>query len=132
MSIAKFVFHGMYPDVPKNQKDAHQTSDSSIRSSTAILIKVVFDVEFEDLFHSHLMADIEQIEQDGQTYFEVRRRLPFLCDDFPQASVEYYTFITGTQAQTISHSGPKGASIASNNVVRAEWSIMLSAEPLVK
>ena len=130
MSIAKFVFHGMYPDVTQKPKESHQASDCDSESSATTIIKVVFDVEFEDQFHSHLMADIEQIEQDGETCFEVRRRLPFVCDDFPQAAVQYYTFITGPQNQTVSHSGPKGLSIASNNVVRAEWSIELSAQPL--
>lgn len=132
MSTAKFVFHGMYPDVTQKSKNSQQASDPSIKSPAASIIKVVFDVEFEDQFHSHLMADIEQVEQDGQTCFEVRRRLPFVCDEFPQAAIQYYTFIIGPQDQTISHSGPKGLNIASNNVVRAEWSIELSAQPLIK
>ena len=132
MSTAKFIFRGMYPDVTQKPKNTHQASDLGIKSPAATIIKVLFDVEFEDQFHSHLMADIEQIEQDGQEYFEVRRRLPFVCDDFPQAAIQYYTFITGPQNRTVSHSGPKGLSIASNNVVRAEWSITLNAQPLIK
>ena len=60
MSSAKFVFHGLFPDV----------IDGDPQKSIA---KVLFDVEFEGEFHSHLLAEIELIEEQGEAMFEVRR-----------------------------------------------------------
>lgn len=118
MSTANFVFHGLFPDVTENET-THKT-----------ITKVLFDVEFNGEFHSHLLAEIELIEEGSELMFEVRRDLPFNCDDFPDAAVQYYQYIMGPQSQKISHSGPKGASILTNNVVRAEWPIQLEASPL--
>ena len=117
MSTANFVFHGLFPDVATN-------------TSGKPIAKVLFDVEFEGAFHSHLLAEIELVEEQGETMFEVRRDLPFECDDFPQAAVQYYQYIMGGQKSKISHSGPKGASILTHNVVRAEWPVQLEASPL--
>ena len=74
------------------------------------------------------MADIDLIEENGEQYFEVRRDLPFECKDFPTAALQYYQYITGPQSAKISHSGPNGASIATHNVVRAEWAVELDAK----
>ena len=117
MSTANFVFHGLFPDVTKNE-ETHKT-----------ITKVLFDVEFNGEFHSHLLAEIELIEEQGEPMFEVRRDLPFNCDDFPSAAVQYYQYIVGPQNTKVSHSGPKGASILTHNVVRAEWPIKLEATP---
>ena len=117
MSKAKFVFHGLFPDV---------VDDDVTQKPIA---KVLFDVEFNGEFHSHLLAEIELIEENGEQLFEVRRDLPFECDDFPNAAVQYYQYIVGPQAAKVSHSGPKGASIFSHNVVRAEWAVQLDASP---
>lgn len=113
MSKANFVFHGLFPDVITTQDSPKE------------IIKVLFDVEFNDKFHSHLLADIELIKEDGE--YEVRTKLPFKCKDFSSAAVQYYQYALGPQANKISHSGPKGASIATNNVIRAQWQIELEA-----
>lgn len=120
MSKANFVFHGLFPDVVKNEQT--QTT----------VAKVLFDVEFAGEFHSHLMAEIELIEEDGEQMFEVRRDLPFDCEDFPNAAVQYYQYILGPQNIKVSHSGPKGASLLTHNVVRAEWPVELEAQPFGK
>ncbi len=114
MSKAKFVFHGLFPDVV----------DTS--STPKEIAKILFDVEFEQQFHSHLMAEIEFIKDDNE--FEVRSELPFTCKSFSAAAVQYYQYALGPQATQISHSGPKGASIATNNVIRAQWQTELDAE----
>jgi hypothetical protein len=111
MSKAKFVFHGIFPDVI-------ETNDSDIPKQ---ITKILFDVEFNQQFHSHLMADIELIEQDGE--YEVTSKLPFTCKQFASAAIQYYQYALGPQAAKISHSGPKGASIATNNVIRAQSGI---------
>ena len=118
MSKAQFVFHGLFPDIAGTGKKQIPTA------------KVLFDVEFNGEFHSHLMADIELVEENGEQFFEVRRNLPFDCEDFPAAALQYYQYIVGPQQTKISHSGPKGASIATHNVVRAEWAVELEASPL--
>ena len=114
MSKAKFIFHGIFPDVVDSSDTPKQ------------IARVLFDVEFNHQFHSHLMADIELIEQDGE--FEVRSQLPFTCKHFAAAAIQYYQYALGPQATQISHSGPKGASIATNNVIRAQWHTELEAE----
>ena len=114
MSKAKFVFHGLFPDVV-DADNAHKE-----------IARVLFDVEYKQQFHSHLMADIELIKDDGE--FEVRSELPFACQSFAAAAIQYYQYALGPQASTISHSGPKGASIATHNVIRAQWHTELEAE----
>jgi len=114
MSKAKFVFHGIFPDVVDSSDTAKE------------ITRVLFDVEFNQKFHSHLMADIELIKEDGE--FEVRSKLPFTCKQFSAAAIQYYQYALGPQAAQISHSGPKGASIATNNVIRAQWSTELEAQ----
>ena len=113
MSKAKFVFHGLFPDVVESEETPKK------------IAKVLFDVEFEGEFHSHLLAELEYIEEDNE--FEVRSKLPFTCADFHKAVVQYYQYVLGPQAATISHSGPKGASIATHNVMRAQWGVELDA-----
>ena len=113
MSKAKFVFHGLFPDVIETGEQPKQ------------IAKILFDVEFEEQFYSHLLAELEYIQKDNE--FEVRSKLPFTCNDFHQAVVQYYQFALGPQAATISHSGPKGASIATNNVLRVQWNVELDA-----
>ncbi len=117
MSKANFVFHGLFPDVI----DSKETTPKQI-------IKVLFDVEFNKEFHSHLLADIELMEDDGE--FEVRGQLPFSCKDFSSAAIQYYQYAMGPQANKISHSGPKGPSLATNNVIRAQWQVALDASAL--
>ena len=117
MNKASFVFHGLFPDVAQSE------------SAKKPIAKVLFDVEFNGEFHSHLLAEIELVEENGEQMFEVRRDLPFECDDFASAAVQYYQYITGPQNAKVSHSGPKGASILSHNVVRAEWAVQLEATP---
>jgi hypothetical protein len=117
MTTAKFVFHGLFPDVI--------TQDDQQKP----IAKVLFDVEFEQEFHSHLIADIELIEENNEMFFEVRYDIPFQCVDFANAAIQYYQYIHGPQQSKISHSGPKGASIATHNVVRAEWPVELDATP---
>lgn len=114
MRKAKFIFHGLFPDVVDSSNTSKQ------------ITRVLFDVEFNQQFHSHLMADIELIKEDGE--FEVRSELPFTCKQFASAAVQYYQYALGPQAAQISHSGPKGASIATNNVIRAQWHTELDAE----
>lgn len=116
MTTANFVFHGLFPDIVDNDTQKP-------------IAKVLFDVEFNGEFHSHLMAEIELIEEHGENMFEVRRDLPFDCDDFANAAVQYYQYIVGAQQSKVSHSGPKGASILTHNVVRAEWPVQLEATP---
>ena len=118
MSKAKFIFHGLFPDV------------GVAGHPEKTIAKVLFDVEFNGEFHSHLMADIEIIEEQGEHFFEVRRDLPFNCEDFPVAATQYYQYIVSEQNKQVSHSGPKGASIATHNVVRAEWPVELDATPI--
>lgn len=113
MSKARFVFHGLFPDVIETDEHPKQVA------------KVLFDVEFNGDFYSHLLAELEYIEKDNE--FEVRCELPFVCKDFHHAAFQYYQYVLGPQANTISHSGPKGASIATNNVVRAQWNVDLDA-----
>lgn len=115
MATAKFFFHGLFPDVIT--KDNQQKP----------IAKVLFDVEFNDEFHSHLIADIEVVEENNEMFFEVHYDIPFQCSDFPNAAIQYYQYIHGPQQSKISHSGPKGASIATNNVVRAQWPVELEA-----
>ncbi len=117
MSKANFVFHGLFPDIV------------DLENSQKFIAKVLFDVEFNRDFYSHLMAEIEVIEENGELIFEVRRDLPFDCDDFPSAAIQYYQYIVGPQQTKVSHSGPKGASILTHNVVRAEWAVQLDAHP---
>lgn len=118
MSKAKFVFHGLFPDVRETESTPKETA------------KVLFDVDFNGKFHSHLLADIELIEENGQLEFEVRSKLPFTCEDFANAVVQYYQYALGPQGTKISHSGPKGASIATNNVMRAQWAAELEAKEI--
>jgi hypothetical protein len=115
MSKAKFVFHGLFPDVVETDDDPKE------------IAKVLFDVEFNGEFHSHLLADIELIEDNGELEFEVRCKLPFICDKFSTAVIQYYQYTLGPQGAKIIHSGPKGASIATNNVMRAQWQVALDA-----
>ena len=116
MNKAKFVFHGLFPDVIDSQNPPKQVA------------KVLFDVDFNQHFYSHLIADIELFEDEGE--FEVRGKLPFGCKDFSSAVIQYYQYALGPQAKTVSHSGPKGPSLATNNVIRAQWQIDLDASEL--
>jgi len=113
LSDAIFVFHGLFPDV--------------VQSNHQSIAQILFDIEFEDHLHSHYLADIEQIKPDE---FEVRCQLPIDCPGFPQAALDYYQYANGPQKNTISHSGPKGASVATHNVIRAQWSTRLEAKAL--
>ena len=115
MSKAKFVFHGLFPDVVESN---HRPKE---------IAKVLFDVEFNDEFHSHLLADIELVDNGGELEFEVRCKLPFTCNDFSSAAIQYYQYSLGPQGAKITHSGPKGASIATHNVMRAQWQTELEA-----
>lgn len=115
MDKASFVFHGLFPDVRESVHDYRPVA------------KVVFDVEFLGRFHSHLMADIEFMEEAEERYFEVRAHLPFECADFPDAAVQYYLFILGPRSEEVTHSGPKGRTILTHNVMRGEWAVDLEA-----
>ncbi|MEM8844626.1 MAG: hypothetical protein AAGB35_06230 [Pseudomonadota bacterium] len=116
MSKAKFVFHGLFPDVVETGDQPKQ------------IAKILFDVEFEGQFHSHLLAELEYIEKYNE--FEVRSKLPFACKEFHQAVVQYHQYALGPQAATITHSGPKGASIATNNVMRMQWAVELDVSSI--
>ena len=121
MSKANFFFHGLFPD----QIEADEGLGKQI-------CKILFDVDFDGVFHSHLLADLwpleeEQWEQDGIPIFEVRYDLPFDCKDFPKTAVSYYQQVMGPQAAAISHSGPKGRN-PGNNVFRAQWQVELEAQ----
>ncbi len=116
MSTANFFFHGLFPDCIEADEDTGRQ-----------ICKVLFDVDFEGEFHSHLLADLWPIEEgDGIPTFEVRYDLPFNCDDFSKTAVQYYQQVMGPQSTTISHSGPKGMN-PRNNVFRAQWQIALEA-----
>ena len=132
MSTATFNFHGLYPDVTQKHYKKNHASEQGISIATARIVKVVFDVGFEDQFHSHLLAEIEQIKRDEQQYFEVRQRLPFICNEFPDAAIYYYNSIIDPQDQHINHDGPKGLNIASSTIVRSDWSVTLSAQARLK
>ncbi len=116
MSKANFVFHGLFPDVVEKKHSPKQ------------IVKVLFDVDFNEQFYSHLLADIELFDEENE--YEVRAKLPFKCAEFSAAAIQYYQFALGPQAKTISHSGPKGLSIATNNVIRAQWQTSLEATEL--
>ena len=115
MTKAHFVFHGLFPDIIETEEHPKQVA------------KILFDVDFNGEFYSHLLAELEYFEKDNE--FEVRCELPFRCEEFHHAAFQYYQYILGPQAATISHSGPKGASIATNNVMRAQWKVELNATP---
>ncbi len=116
MDKAAFFFHGLFPD--------HiELGDNAGRP----LCKVLFDVEFDGKFHSHLLADIRPVdENDGAPVFEVHYDLPFECAGFPRAVASYYQQVMGPQSATISHSGPKGP-IPNRNVYRVQWEVSLDA-----
>lgn len=72
MTKANFFFHGLFPDYI----EPNEGSDRQI-------CKVLFDVDFEAKFHSHLLADIWPVEDEDETpSFEVRYDLPFECEEF--------------------------------------------------
>jgi len=106
MSKAKFVFHGIFPDVIEPGDTPKE------------IAKVLFDAEYNREFHSHLLADIELFRDEGE--FEVRCELPFDCKKFASAVIHYYQYALGPQA--------KGASIATHNVIRAQWVTELDVE----
>ena len=116
MAKANFFFHGLFPDhIEANEGSGRQ------------VCKVLFDVTFDDKFHSHLLADIWPVdENDDIPTFEVRYDLPFECSEFSKAVVTYYQHVMGPQAATISHSGPKGP-IPNKNVYRVQWEVSLDA-----
>lgn len=117
MSKANFFFHGMFPD--------HIESNEGLGRQ---ICKVLFDVDFDGNFHSHLLADIWPVEEeDGKPTFEVRYDLPFECEEFSRAVVSYYQQVLGPQSATISHSGPKGP-IPHQNVYRVQWEVALDAQ----
>ncbi len=117
MTEANFFFHGLFPDhVETKEGQPKQIS------------KVLFDVDFDGKSHSHLLADIWQVdEHDNIPTFEVYYDLPFECDGFPKAVVNYFQQVIGPQATTISHSGPKGP-IPNKNVYRVQWAVSLEAK----
>jgi len=120
VSTANFFFHGLFPDhLEANEGTGRQ------------ICKVLFDVDFEGVFHSHLIADLwpvdeKEWEADGRPIYEVRYDLPFNCDEFSKAVVQYYQQVMGPQSTTISHSGPKGP-IPNHNVYRVQWPVSLAA-----
>lgn len=116
MTNANFFFHGLFPD----QIEADEGTGRQI-------CKVLFDVDFEGEFYSHLLADLWPVDDgDDIPTFEVRYELPFNCEEFSKAVVSYYQQALGPQSKTISHSGPKGMN-PRNNVIRAQWQISLEA-----
>ncbi len=118
MATASFFFHGLFPD----QIEANEGTGKQI-------CKILFDVDFEGTFHSHLLADLWPVDdEDGVPTFEVRYELPFHCADFSRSAVQYYQQVMGPQASAISHSGPKGMN-PRNNVFRAQWQVELEASP---
>ena len=120
MARATFFFHGLLPD-----------SGCADRPRGRPSCKVLFDVEFEGSFHSHLLADLERIvEGDKALTFEVRHALPFECPEFPQAVVRYYRQVMGPQSTTISPSGPKGPSPC-QSVYQVQWEVSLQARPSI-
>ncbi len=120
MSSANFFFHGLFPDhIEANEGGGQQ------------VCKVLFDVDFEGEFHSHLLADLYPLEEQqwqasGIPEYEVRFNLPFNCEEFPKTVVQYYQQVIGPQASTISHSGPKGP-VPNRNVYRVQWQVSLPA-----
>ncbi len=115
MADAIFIFHGLFPDVVDNN---HRS-----------IAKILFDIDFDNHLHSHCLADIEQIAPNE---FEIRGQLPIDCPGFAQAALDYYRYAIGPQKNTISHSGPKGTSLATHNVIRAQWSTRLEAKALTE
>ena len=116
VSTANFFFHGLFPDHIETKEGSEKQ-----------ISKVLFDVNFDGEFHSHLLADIWQVdEKDNIPTFEVHYDLPFVCDEFPKAVVSYYQQVLGPQSTTISHSGPKGP-IPHKNVYRVQWEVALDA-----
>jgi hypothetical protein len=113
MNKAQFVFHGLFVD---------KVQQPGVRAPRA---QVVFDVEVGGQFLSHQMADIEVTEDEGTEAYRVHSSLPFGCPDFPAAAVQYLEFISGPQRAQVSPSGPKGPSLLTPNVVRAEWAVEL-------
>ena len=116
MAVAKFFFHGLFPDhIEKNNGNSSE------------ICKVLFDVEFADKFHSHMLADLIPLDEgDDVPTYEVRYDIPFECPEFSKAVVNYYQLVIGPQATTISHSGPKGP-VKNKNVYRVQWATELEA-----
>jgi hypothetical protein len=120
VSTANFIFHGLFPDHIEANEGTSENSGKQI-------CKILFDVDFEGEFHSHLLADLWPVEEgDNIPTYEVRYELPFHCEDFSKTVVKYYQQIIGPQSNTISHSGPKGMN-PRNNVFRAQWQVDLPA-----
>lgn len=116
MAQATFFFHGLFPDPVKAGGHGDRPT-----------CKVLFDVEFEGSFHSHLLADLEStVGEDQAQVFEVRHALPFECPGFPQAAARYYRQVMGPQSTTISPSGPKGPT-PGQRVYQVQWEISLDA-----
>jgi hypothetical protein len=113
MNKAQFVFHGLFFD---------KVQQPGVRAPR---VQVVFDVEVGGQFLSHQMADIEVMDHEGTEAYRVQSSLPFACPDFPAAAVQYLEFISGPQQAQVSPSGPKGPSLLTPNVVRAEWAVEL-------
>ncbi len=117
VKTANFFFHGLFPD--------HIVANEGLGKQVC---KILFDVDFDGKFHSHLLADLWPIDEgDGIPTFEVRYDLPFECEEFSKTAVRYYQQVIGPQSATISHSGPKGP-IANKNVYRVQWEISLLAK----
>ena len=120
VSSANFFFHGLFPDHIETNEGKRQK-----------VCKVLFDVDFEGEFHSHLLADLYPLEEQqwrasGIPEYDVRYNLPFHCKEFSKTVVQYYQLVMGPQASTISHSGPKGP-IPNHNVCRVQWQVSLPA-----
>ena len=54
MAKANFVFHGLFPDV--------RQSDRAYKE----IAKVLFDIDFNGRFYSHLIADIEYLDASNE------------------------------------------------------------------
>ncbi len=97
MTKATFFFHGLFPD----HIEANEGLDKQI-------CKVLFDVEFDKKFQSHLLADIWPVnEEEATPTFEVRYDLPFECSEFPRATVRYYQQVQALNQPPLATAGPK-------------------------
>lgn len=114
MVEATFIFHGIFHGTALHRGNGRSP-----------LARILFDVDIGDLSYSHLIADIFDDSEVNDSGYVVVCNLPFRCDEFNKAVVKYYEYAMGPQAARVAHSGPKGPSIASENVIRAQWEVSL-------
>ncbi len=105
MAEARCIFHGVFPD--------------EIRQDGQTLVsRVLFDVEYQGVLHSHHMAYI--IHVDGEEEPQVTSDFLMPCSGLADAVFAYLDYVYGPQSHSISHGGPKGPNLM-ENAFHVEW-----------